>query len=199
MKKGENSMSEDIQNVEKKTKVIYLVELLVFVVLFAVLATLELLGVIGNKEVMHTIFNWVTIFGGTWMIVDFLWVLISKKRRAKNSLLDKALLVPAGIYLITFDIMCFCKLSFIDIPFRRTIIAALFYYFAAIYLFQAIYHWFFPIPSLVKAIEDTKEAMRKEQEELQKQQEEGNDANMESDPNIGPDDHPDNSEGTPSD
>ena len=100
----EEKMAKEKMSVEKKTKLFYSGELVFFAILFFVIATLEILGIIGKREIMMTIFNWITIFGGTWMIVDFLWVLLSKKRRKKNSLLDKAMFVPAGIYLITFDI-----------------------------------------------------------------------------------------------
>ena len=98
-------MAKEKMSIKKKTKLIYSIELLVFVAIFIVIATLEILGIIGKREIMLIIFNWVTIFGGTWLIVDFFWVLFSKKRRKKNSLLDKALVIPLGIYLITFDII----------------------------------------------------------------------------------------------
>ena len=41
-----------------------------------------------------------------------------------------------------------------------------FYYIGAIYLFQSIYHYFVPVPSLVQAIED---AYKAEQEEMEKE------------------------------
>ena len=80
--------------------------------------------------------------------------------------MDKALLVPAGLYLITFDIICFTKASFVTLEFRRLMMSIVFYYFGAVYVFQGIYHWFHPIPSLIedikaeeaKALEEQKEA-----------------------------------------
>ena len=156
-------MEKQKMSIEKKTKLIYSGELLLFAIVFAVIATLEIIGVIGKREVMMIIFNWVTIFGGTWLIADFIWVLCSKKRKARNSILDKALVVPLGIYLITFDIMCFCKLPFITMEFRRLMMAIAFYYVSAIYLFQGIYHYYFPIPSIREAIiEEEAAALEKE-------------------------------------
>ena len=165
-------MAKEKMSAEKKTKLIYSGELLIFAILFLVIATLEIIGVIGKREIMHTIFNWVTIFGMTWIIVDFFWVLFSKKRRAKNSLLDKALLLPVAVYLITFDILCFCKLSFITIDFRRMMMAIAFYYIGAIYLFQSIYHYFVPVPMLLVAIEEEKAEKEKAEhkEEVEEQQ-----------------------------
>ncbi len=156
-------MDKEKMSIEKKTKLIYSGELLIFAILFLVIATLEILGVIGKKEIMMIIFNWVTIFGGTWMLVDFFWVLFSKKRRKKNSLLDKAMLIPAGIYLIVFDSLCFAQLSFITMEFRRLMMGILFYYLGACYLFQGIYHYFFPVPAIVAAIEETYQAMEEEE------------------------------------
>lgn len=155
-------MDKEKMSIEKKTKLIYSGELLFFAILFFVIATLEILGVIGKREIMMIIFNWVTIFGGTWMLVDFFWVLFSKKRRKKNSLLDKAMLIPAGIYLIVFDSLCFAQLSFITMEFRRLMMGILFYYLGACYLFQGIYHYFFPVPAIVNAIEETYQAMEEE-------------------------------------
>ena len=154
-------MAKEKMPIEKKVKLIYSGELILFSIVFIVIATLELLGIIGKREIILIIFNWVTIFGGTWMIADFIWLLCSKKRQRKNSIIDKALLVPAGLYLITFDIICFTKASFVTMEFRRMMMAIVFYYLAAVYIFQGIYHWFHPIPGLM---EDIKEEERKAQE-----------------------------------
>lgn len=150
-------MAKEKMSLEKKVKLIYSGELIFFALVFIALATLEILGVIGKREIMMTIFNWVTIFGGTWMIADFIWVLCSKRRQKKNSILDKALLVPAGIYLITFDIICFVGPSFVTMGFRRLMMGILFYYLGANYLFQGIYHWFKPIPGLFDSIREAEE------------------------------------------
>lgn len=147
---------------EKKVKLIYSGELIFFSLVFFVIATLEILGIIGKREIILIIFNWVTIFGGTWMIADFIWLMCSPKRRQKNSVIDKALLVPAGIYLITFDIICFTNASFVTLEFRRLMMGIVFYYLGSCYLFQGIFHWFFPIPGLLEDI-------RKEQEKAEKE------------------------------
>ena len=157
-------------SLETKTKLIYTLELAFFSVVFFVLATLEVLNIIGRKSVMLDIFNFVTAAGGTWMIVDFFWVLFSKKRRKKNSLIDKALLVPLGIYLITFDIICFTKMPIAQDDdatnsFRRLMMGIVFYYLGAVYIFQGIYHWFRPIPGLLEDIQ--KEQQKAEQEAIE--------------------------------
>ena len=165
-------MAKEKMSLEKKVKLIYSGELIFFSLLFFVIATLEILHVIGRNTVVLTIFNWVTIFGGTWMIADFIWLLCSKKRQKKNSILDKALLVPAGIYLITFDIICFTKASFVTLDFRRLMMGIVFYYFGAVYLFQGIFHWFFPIPGLLEDVRKEQEAAEKARLEAETQKEE---------------------------
>ena len=166
-----NNMAKEKMSLEKKTKLIYSGELMLFAILFLVLATLEILNIIGKRPIMLNIFNFVTAAGGTWMIVDFFWVLFSKKRRKKNSLLDKALLIPLGIYLITFDIIVFTRMSAMwqddsFNQFRRLMMGIAFYYIGSIFLFESIYHYFVPVPTLVEAIQ---EAYKAEQEEMEKE------------------------------
>ncbi len=151
-------MAKEKMSIEKKTKLIYSIELIIIAVIFAVVATLQIIGVLGKNEIMQIVFNWITIFGGTWLIVDFLWTLFSKKRRAKNCLLDKILVLPLAIFLITFDIMCFAKLSFVDTRFRQIMLGSAFYYVFVVYLFEGIYHYYKPIPAIIQAIEETEKA-----------------------------------------
>ena len=87
-----------------KVKLIYSGELLVFAIVFFVIGLLEMLKVITISDTYHTIFNWVTIFGGVWLIADTIWALVSKKRQKRVSLLDKFIMLPLGIYLIAFDL-----------------------------------------------------------------------------------------------
>lgn len=168
-------MAKEKMSIEKKTKLIYCGELIFFAVVFLVLATLEVLKIIGKNKVMLDIFNWVTIFGGAWMIIDFFWVMFSKKRRKKNSLLDKGLLIPLGIYFITFDILCFCKVPVV-MENRNLMMGIAFYYVGVIYLFQGLYHYSHPVPLLLQAIEEAKQAeqqkLAEEQQAEEKPQEE---------------------------
>ena len=158
-------MAKEKMSLEKKVKLIYSGELIFFALVFFVIATLEILGIIGKREIILIIFNWVTIFGGSWMIADFIWLMCSSKRQKKNSKIDKALLVPAGLYLITFDIICFTNASFVTLEFRRLMMGIVFYYLGAVYIFQGIYHWFRPIPGLLEDIR--KEQQKAEQEAIE--------------------------------
>ena len=158
-------MAKEKISLEKKVKLIYSGELLFFSLLFFVIATLEILGIIGKREIILIIFNWVTIFGGSWMIADFIWLMCSPKRQKKNSKIDKALLVPAGLYLITFDIICFTNASFVTLEFRRLMMGIVFYYLGSVYVFQGVYHWFRPIPGLLEDVRN--EQQKAEQEAIE--------------------------------
>ena len=152
-----------------KVKLIYSIELAAFAVVFLVIGILEIVEVIHIREIVLTIFNWVTIFGGTWMIIDFIWTMTSKKRQKKNSRLDKALLLPLALYLITFDLICL--IGQIDKVEQYNVykfgVASALLYIAVIYGFQAIYHWFHPIPGLIEGVEAA-EKLEKELAEAKK-------------------------------
>ena len=93
--------------IEKKNKLIYSGELILIAVVFIVLGILELLKVITLSDRFQLIFKIITLVGATWLVTDFIWTLLSKKRRANYSLMDKIMLLPLAIYLYAFDIAGF--------------------------------------------------------------------------------------------
>ena len=107
----------------------------------------------GYNETRRIVFNWITIFGGAWVLTDFFWGFFSMKRRQRICLLDKALALPIAIFMITFDfISLIAKPENID--FYIYSIGAAFLYISAIYFFQAIYHYYKPIPGLLDDLEE---------------------------------------------
>ena len=84
-----------------KAKLIYSIELGVFALAFLIIAILQFVRVINFGETHLRIINWITIFGASIGIVDFFWFYFSPVRRKKNSLLDKCLLLPLAIYMIS--------------------------------------------------------------------------------------------------
>lgn len=137
-----------------KAKLIYSGELLIISLVFIVVAILRLVGVMESNSTFHTIFNWITIFGGTWIIIDCVWTTVSPTKRAKTSLLDKYLNLPAGIFLIIFDIMCFT--GNIDDNGWKTLFPIFLIYLGIDYIIQSIYHWFKPLPALLEDDESEK-------------------------------------------
>jgi len=150
----------------KKMKLIYLLELLIFVALFIVLGILILLKVILIADWKRLVFSYLTLIGGAWIVTDFIWTLASPKRRAKNSMFDKALVLPAALFLIGFDIYAFSQ-GLVHIPEGQEtniifnyVLGANLLYLALVYTAEAIYHWFRPLPLLLESLE---EEQRKEE------------------------------------
>lgn len=166
------TMNTEKEKLLKKVKLVYSLELAIFFAIFAVLGTLFLTQVISVADWKRIAFSYVTLIGGTWLIIDFIWMLASKKRRAKNSFFDKIIVLPAAITVICFDIYAFAN-GLVHIP-EGVETSPLFRYFIGIdilylafcYLAQIIYHWFRPLPSLIIAVED---ALKEEEEEAKKE------------------------------
>ena len=89
-----------------KAKLIYSGELILFALVFLTLAILKMVGVIAYNEIRAKIFNWITLFGGTWIIADLIWAIFDKKRQKRIALIDKIIHAPIGAYLIAFDLFC---------------------------------------------------------------------------------------------
>ena len=157
-----------------KAKLIYSGELIIIAIVFLVVAILKFTNVIPYNATRHLVLNWITLFGGTWVIVDFVWALLSKKRRPRISLLDKALHFPAGIYLVTFDLFCIITRPDNPMIYHCGFPIAI-SYLCLCYIFEGIYHFYHPIPGILEAvvevddeeekIEDTPEETLEEEKE----------------------------------
>ena len=163
-----------------KIKLIYSGELLFFSLLFITLGVLKIVGVWNTSGVRGWIFNIVTLAGGTWLIVDFVWATVSKNRRQKICYLDKILGLPSALFLIPFDIYCIVERSqnTLDEKLYQIAISCFFFYLGANYLFQSIYHYFYPLRSLVDAY---MEDLRKAEEEANNKENENNNENISND------------------
>ena len=147
--------------IEKKNKLLYSGELILIAVVFLVIGLLELLKVIILSDRFQLIFKIITLVGATWLTFDFFWTFLSKKRRANNPLMDKAMLLPLAIYLYVFDIVGFATNR--PYEYYQIGVPIAFFYIVCTYTFQSIYHYFNPIPLIVQAIEE--ETKAKEEKE----------------------------------
>ena len=138
-----------------KAKLLYAIELGVFAVIFLVIAALRFFSVIKYNETRAIIFNWVTIFGGTWIIVDLIWAIFDKKRQKRIALIDKIIHSPAGIYLVSFDLYCLISQTKEPAIYQYGIPIAL-AYLGLCYIFEAIYHFKYPVPGIIDAVEQEK-------------------------------------------
>ena len=148
-----------------KAKLIYSGELIIIAVAFIVIAILKLTNVFKYNETRSLIFNWITIFGGTWVIVDLIWAIVDKKRQKRICLLDKIIHAPAGIYFIAFDL--YCLIAHPGEMFYQRAIPVVLLYLAACYIFESIYHYKYPIPGLLEEEikENQEDSSREESEE----------------------------------
>ena len=137
----------------KKVKLIYSGELLLFAVLFLVFGILKLTRVMGYNETRRIVFNWITIFGGAWGITDLIWALASKKRRPRISLIDKFLVLPLSLFIITFVFISLIAKPAND-SFYIISIGAAFLYISCVYIFESIYHYYKPVPGLLEEDEE---------------------------------------------
>lgn len=150
---------------QKKAVLLYSGELAVFSIIFIVIGLLIILEVIGISGWKRYAFTYVTLIGGIWPIADFIWTLASKKHRAANSLVDKCLLVPTPLCLIPLDIWILVQgIEKVENNVFRFGIGIPLIYFALVYAFEAVYHYFKPIPMLLEEDEKEKETTIKKEE-----------------------------------
>ena len=149
----------------RKIKLIYSGELLFIAVVFLVIGLLELLKVITIKDWVQLVFKIVTLAGAAWLIADFLWTLLSPKKRAKNSLMDKIMMLPLAAYLLAFDIYGFVSPR--PYEYYQIGIPIAFFYISCAYIFQGIFHYKHPVPMVVEMIS---EAYQEVQDEKQREE-----------------------------
>ena len=146
----------------KKIKLIYSGELLLIALIFLVVGTLELFRIMVLSERAQLIFKIITLVGAAWIFTDFVWTLVSPKKRKKNSLMDKIVILPAGVYLVVFDIVGFVLPR--PYEYYQIGIPIALYYIACVYIFEGFYHYYHPIPMVNEMIEEAiNEAKEKEQ------------------------------------
>lgn len=167
MDSNEKTKTKEEMSDDKKAKLIYSGELMVFGIVFVVLGILFLVGVIGMSDWKRIVFTYGTLVGGVLLTADFLWGLFSKKRRKRICLLDKILVLPVALALFGFDIYCLA-LQVNNDSLLSIIIGADFCYLAAVYLFESIYHWFYPVPGLLDEEEKKPEEGDKKIDEEEK-------------------------------
>ena len=138
-----------------KAKLIYSGELLLIAIAFIVVAILKLTDVFKYNETRSTIFNWITIFGGAWVIADLIWAIVDKKRQKRICLIDKIIHAPAGIYFIAFDL--YCLIAHPGELFYQRAIPVVLLYLAACSIFESINHFKYPIPGLIEEEEEKKD------------------------------------------
>lgn len=156
----------------KKFTLVYCGELIGIALILGVVSILYGTKVIPMKPHKYWVFPILTLLGGIWFIIDFIWYLCSAKKRAKNSLIDKLLPFPCSLAVTGLDIY-FIINNILRVNYEsmfRIVITIVLGYYAIIFLFEGIYHYFIPSKSLTSAYEQAlKEAAIQEAMEKEKQ------------------------------
>ena len=165
-----------------KYKLIYSGEILFFAVLLTVLGFLFAFNIIPVADWKIWFFTILTLIGGTWVTIDFFWTIFSEKKRKKNGLLDKCILLPEGICLIICDIYALINLAkdpswkFIgEVNYFQVVITCAIFYVAVTFYFEAIFHYFKVHPMVYEMIEEEKK--EQEQENNKEEKKEDTDGN----------------------
>lgn len=149
----------------KKMTLIMSIEYIVIAIVFLVVAILKLTDVMQTSEIRSKIFNFITLAGSIWIIVDFIWSTVSKKRRVKVDYLDKVLVLPLGIYFFIFNIVSLIIWNNAPQWYKYGMAVPFIYVFLT-YSFFGVYHYFFPNKSIILAVEEEeKENQKKEDDE----------------------------------
>jgi len=160
----------------KKANLLISGEMILIAIAFLVLGFLRLFEVIKSSEIRGHIFNIITAVGGAWVLTDFIWSTVSKKRREKVTYLDKCLNLVMSLAVLAFDIYCF--IHWADFKneefmqgFFRIGISVVFFAIFTNYTFQGIYHYFKPTKQLLAAVAYDEEQKRLALEEAKNKEE----------------------------
>jgi len=145
----------------KKVRLIYSLEFGIIALAFLVIGILRVVGLMGGNDTFHDIFKWVSMFGGIWIIADFIWASISATRRERICYLDKILNLPAGLFIVGFDIYAFIGFGENAENMWRFGLGGLFIYIGLDYGFQAIYHYFKPVQNILDVANNVVEKGKK--------------------------------------
>ena len=159
---------------ETKIKLVYSVELLVIALVLIVVGVLKYTNVIVTKPTRLFVYNILSACCGVWMVAEFIWAMVSPKKRAKTPMLDKIMMLPIGIYILCFDAICFTRkamgLEPLEVYIRYSVGTVL-TVIGLVYIFQAIYHYYHPVPQIIEAIEEAKQVKLEEEQKALESQE----------------------------
>lgn len=150
----------------KKAKLIYSGELILIAIVALIIGILELTNIIKVGHWFIVVFTWVTILLAPAMLIDNIYVLAKPERREKANVFDRCTLIPIYIYLIIIDFITLMNALMMPQAYHQITIGILILSVACIYILQGCYHWYHPLPALIKAIEEDQKAKAKPQEDI---------------------------------
>lgn len=154
---------------ETKAKLVYSGEIGIIAIVFLVFGILRLTGVQGYDHTRRLIFNIITTVGAIYGIYNFISYFVSEKKRKKTALIDVITVLPISLALVVFNTYCYIYVAGLpasEVTEQMKAICSysmggIMTYASVTFLFQAIYHYYKPIPLLYLMLEEEK----KEKEE----------------------------------
>ena len=163
-------MEQNLEKTIKKFNRIYYIELFVIAAIVIVLASLKLAGIIGTSQTSRRVFNIITLVGATYILSDFIWLCFSKKRQRRNCWFDKISLLPLSFYLYSIDIYALINWNAEVVEYWNILLACAFFYVAAAYIAQGLFHIKRPLPSIVEdATEEYNEAIKQAEQKVKEE------------------------------
>ncbi len=137
-----------------KAKLLIQGEYLLISLVFLTCGILKICDILNTTEIKGHIFNIVTLCGGVWIVFDFIWSTVSKRHRQKVTYLDKCLMLPLGLFTLSFNIYSLINWNNFSPDWYKYGISIIFFAVFVLYAFQAIYHWFFPTKAVLACVEE---------------------------------------------
>lgn len=161
----------DENKLRNKIKLLFLLEYLGIGAVLIVIGFLRMFNVISFSSTRLLVYNILTSIGAAYLLFDFVWCLVSKKKREKTCFLDKYLTLVPALYLVAFNIICFAKL-YENVAFYQYSVASILLYAGLVAVFLGIYHHYRPTKLVNEAIEEEIQNKLKEQEESKEENKE---------------------------
>ena len=139
-----------------KTKLIYSGELIIIAIALIVIGILQVCGVMNISETFLNFFKFFALAGICYFIFEIVTIIKIPKKRANVCWVDKCTVLVIPPYTFTLSILLFTNNEFVwHNP--KLFLVPLIFYLAAVYIFQGIYHWFFPLKALFEDDEEKKD------------------------------------------
>ncbi len=139
-----------------KTKLFYSGELVIIAIALIVVGILQVVGVMNFSETFLHIFKFLALAGMCYFIFEIVTIIKIPKKRENVCWVDKCTVLVIPPYTFTLSMLLFFGNEFVwSNP--KLFLVPLIFYLAAVYLFQGIYHWFFPLKILFEDDEEKKD------------------------------------------
>ena len=157
----------DKEKILKKIKTFTLIEYVVIAAVIYTLGILKFLDIIKTNFNRLLAYNIVTTVFAIYLFVEFIWFLLSKKKREKDDAIDRILPIPGAAYMLIFAVICYINdaKGVIDYPFVKYSVASIMLFMGTGSLTLGIYHYLKPGKLILEAVDEEYEKKLAEEAE----------------------------------